>query len=506
MTALDTAPHMLLDRSPRAPESLSSTRIGWPTFLALLVIYLAGHLALRLLGNETLLFDEAEQFVLAQSFELGYNTQPPLMTWCFRGLAAVFGESVATLTVLRYFFLGAMYVFLYAGARLLLSDRRHALGVAAALLLIPSLGWEAVNDRVHTTKLCALCMATLYAALQVIQDGRTRWHLLLGVCLGLGPLCKYNYALFAAALALATLSIPAYRRRLDPRRLTMSALIAGAIVAPHLWWLSRHYQDLVALIQAKGLTGEGGGVIGRLRGLASIGENIVLIAGPVILVFVVCFPQALRRSPGPAAADSTRWLVRFLVCSLALLAAVVLVGGLAHIRLYWMLPMLIVAPLLLFLRLEQQPTTAWQWRGFAAAVLVSVGVVAAARVAKTHANDDRDVLFQELAHELKKGGFQGGPVLTLGHREAANLRLFFPEARVVCTEYPAFTLPDVAGRRPRLLLWDASHYDRLPPMWRAEYRRQVAPDTPSVPIRYVTVADGPARSRITRLGYVLFPE
>src|SRR5262245_25931139 len=149
MTALHSAPWTLID-TPQPGLGPSTVRhLGWPTFLALLTIYLAAHLALRLLGNETLLFDESEQFVLAQSFAWGYTTQPPLMTWCFRSLAALFGESVATLTVLRYCFLGAMYLFLYAAARLMLSDRRRALAVAAALLLIPSLGWEAVNDRVH---------------------------------------------------------------------------------------------------------------------------------------------------------------------------------------------------------------------------------------------------------------------------------------------------------------------------------------------------------------------
>ncbi|MCI0680690.1 MAG: glycosyltransferase family 39 protein [Gemmataceae bacterium] len=513
MTALHTAPQhtrTLLDGSPRLPESSAATHAGWPTFLALLVIYLAGHLTLRLFGNETLLFDEAEQFVLGQTFAWGYNTQPPLMTWCFRALAAVFGDSVATLTVLRYGFLGAMYGFLYASARCMLGDRRQALAAAAALLLIPAIGWEAVNDRVHTTKLCALCLATFYATLRVLHDSRTRWYVLLGVCLGLGPLCKYNYALFVAALVIATLSLRGYRRRLDLRRLLVSAAIATVIVLPHLWWLQEHYQDVVALIEAKGLAAEGGGVIGRLRGLASIAENVVYIAGPVIAVFLLCFPQALTRRPCPAAdvaaADFARWLQRFLACSLALLTAVVLAGGLAHIRLYWMLPMLTVTPLVLFLRLERQPIRRWQWPAFACAVLVSVGVVAVARVAKARGNDSQDALYRDLARRLRDDGFHGGPVLTLGHREAGNLRLFFPEARVVCSVYPAFTLPDTLGRRPRLLLWDASHFDRLPPQWRAEYRKQVAPRVPAVPVRYVAVPEGFERSRVTRLGYVVLPE
>jgi 4-amino-4-deoxy-L-arabinose transferase-like glycosyltransferase len=419
MTALSTLPNASLEDPRRSPLVPRVRGAGWPTFLALLALYLAGHFALRLFGNDTLLFDESEQFVLAQTFAWGYNTQPPLMTWCFRGLAAIFGESLATLTVLRYFFLGAVYVFLYASARLMMSERRHALAAAAALLLIPSLGWEAVNDRVHTTKLCALCVATFYATLQVLHDGRTRWYVLLGVCLGLGPLCKYNYVLFALALAIAALSIREYRRRLDVRHLGLSIAIAAVIVFPHFWWLKEHYHHVVALIQAKGLTAEGGGVIGRLRGLASIAEGILFVVGPVAVVFAVCFPRALRpsaRNPAsPETPEVLQLLHRFLAGALVLLAGVVLIGGMAHIRLYWMLPMLTVAPLVFFARLQDSSTTRWQWRGFTAAVLAVVGIVAVARVAKARNHEDQDVLFQELAQELRTHGFHGGPVLTLGH-------------------------------------------------------------------------------------------
>jgi hypothetical protein len=199
-------------------------------------------------------------------------------------------------------------------------------------------------------------------------------------------------------------------------------------------------------------------------------------------------------------------LHRFLAGALVLLAGVVLIGGMAHIRLYWMLPMLTVAPLVFFARLQDSSTTRWQWRGFTAAVLAVVGIVAVARVAKARNHEDQDVLFQELAQELRTHGFHGGPVLTLGHREAANLRLHFPDARVVCTEYPAFVLPDATGRRPHLLLWDASHFDGLPGMWRPQYRKRIAPFTPSVPIHYVTPPEASGRSRIARLGYVLFAE
>ena len=128
---------------------------SWSVFLALLAAYLGIHLVLRVTGSSTLEFDEAEQFMLVQHFAWGYNTQPPLMTWCFQGLSSVLGESLFTLSILRLGFLGMQYFFLYASARLLLRDPCCAMLVAGALLLIPAVAWDAVGDRVHTNKLCA---------------------------------------------------------------------------------------------------------------------------------------------------------------------------------------------------------------------------------------------------------------------------------------------------------------------------------------------------------------
>ena len=497
-------PLLVMDRSISRTPQRASLAASWRVFFALLGCYLAGHFILRLNGSVSLEFDEAEQFLLVQALASGYNTQPPLPTWCFWGLSQLAGESLATLTALRLGILGLSYFFLYATARLLLSDRRRALLVAASLLLIPAIGWESVVDRVHTTLLCALCLATLYVTLQVLHDGRQRWFLLLGLCLGLGMLCKYNYALFALALLLATLTMPGYRSRLMKWPLLATLIIALLVVLPHLHWLTGHWQQLLALIRAKGLVGESGPVIARLRGLGMIASNTGQVLGAMLAILMVCFPQVCRPSVWTGG-EPRRWLDRFLLASLLILTGVVLVEGMAHIRLYWMLPMLTVVPLAFFLRIENATFRPAQWAGFAAVVLASAAGVMLGRMIQAEHHQPRDTLYETLAAQLRADGFRGGVVWSEGHQHGGNLRRHLPAAQVLCVTYPLFTPPAVAGP-PRLLLWDASFRDGVSPflrIWGRERGMRVTRDSGS--IRYVESPLTTAGQR-ERVGYLLLTE
>jgi 4-amino-4-deoxy-L-arabinose transferase-like glycosyltransferase len=476
---------------------------SWSFFLTLLAAYLAVHLGVRLGAEQTLLYDESEQFVLVQTFAWGYNAQPPLMTWCFLALAQLTGETLLTLTLLRLFFLGAIYVFIYASARLVLRDPRRALAVVGALLLLPIIAYESVCDRVHTTKLTALCMATLYVTLRLLAGGRARWYAALGVCCGLGFLCKYNFALFALALAVATWSMPQYRRRLRSIHLLTTGLIGLAIVTPHLWWLAHHHEELFELLRAKGMVGQGGGAFARLRGLLMIPRNLFTILGPLLPLVAVLLPQLWRPRTSKAGEPANalhRWLTRFLLLALLLLAGIVLVTGMAHLRPYWMSPFLVIAPLLLFARLDATPLAPRQWRAFGGLVGVAVILVVGARLHKGAVHATTDEMYGELLARLRDDGFTGGLVFTKTHREAGNLRLLMPQARAMCTLYPAFILPEARDGKPTLLLWDATRSEQVPKAWRKMYR---ATARPRPPVRLVAARDGSHPPRISRLGYVI---
>src|SRR5262249_13183646 len=157
--------------------------------------------------------------------------------WSF---VRLLGLSVFTIALVRLLTLGVVCMLLYAAARQVLGCgagfqpadssgrletcptaaarqvlRRQDRAVLAALspLLIPAIAWNSVNYLTHTLLLCALCLATVCCVLRLSQArrlcyGRRGWggYALLGVCVGMGVLSKYNYAVFAAALLLAALA------------------------------------------------------------------------------------------------------------------------------------------------------------------------------------------------------------------------------------------------------------------------------------------------------------
>ena len=214
--------------------------------------------------------------------------------------------------------------------------------------------------------------------LQVLLDGRRRWYYARCACLGLGMLCKYNFALFALALLLATLASPTYRRRLATWHLGGALGLALAIMLPHLLWLAANYHELMASLRFKGMVGEGGPLLGRIYGLGSILRNIPIVLGPLAVVAFVFWPGSVRPRAEPLR-DPEIWLRRVVVFSMLLLGGVVLAGGMANIRVYWMLPILMVVPLVFFLRLEHENFKTWQWAGFGSVVLATTVGLGAVR-------------------------------------------------------------------------------------------------------------------------------
>src|SRR5262245_33965904 len=66
-----------------------------------LAAYFAGHVVLRLLLSNSLVFDESEQVLMSQAWRLGYGPQPPLYTWLQTAVFSVLGVNVFALTIVK---------------------------------------------------------------------------------------------------------------------------------------------------------------------------------------------------------------------------------------------------------------------------------------------------------------------------------------------------------------------------------------------------------------------
>jgi 4-amino-4-deoxy-L-arabinose transferase-like glycosyltransferase len=439
--------------------------------LAAVAVYLALHVAIRLLAPDSVEHDEAEQLLLAQSLALGYGPHPPLYTWLQHGAFQLLGVGVPALSTLKHLCLFAVYAATLAAARRVLADPGLAALATGALWLLPQLGWEAHRDLTHSVLATALAAATLWAFLGLVARPRIAGYLGLGVLLGLGTLSKYNFVLFAAAGAAAALSLPAFRGVLRDRRLALTLAVALALAGPHLGWLAAHPDTLAD--EAAGKLGlglrSGAGVLGGLWELASATLRLV---GPAVLIVLACVPGALRPRAEETGPPYRRLIERLLGLVLAALAAGVVLLGVTEMKARWMLPLLSLVPLALVLRVAAAAPPPGRRRLLAAivvgAALLSVTLRAAevglgpwlGRPSRLH------VPVAALVAQLRAAGFRGGSIVADDKGLAGNLRLHFPTSRVLTPLLPAVALPvrpDGPGQclvawRPRPALEPAPHF------------------------------------------------
>lgn len=437
-------------------------------FYPLLALYILAHLTLRLLFFRNLQYDEAEQFVFVQQLAWGYSGQGPLYTWLFWGLAQVLGANLVTLTLLKMALLAALYALLYAVALRVVP--RYAGLVAFSPLLVPTFAWESLRMMTHTALLCVLCLALLLVVLRLRERGATRDYVLLGLCLGLGILSKYNFALFAAALGLAALSLPAYRVRFWDRRFLLALLGAVLLAAPHLWWLLGHLREAAEVVQLHGRVVRGTTPPTAVDGLASLTHNFALAAVPLLLTALIF----LRRGQS-ATDDRLRLLGRLLVISAGLLAALS-VSAVYTYRTHWFGPLLLVLPLWLVARWGDAPLPAWRGVGYATVLALAALGAFGARVAPLcvdyHAGmyQARDYLYAEQAQALRAAGQEPCFIVTDDPLVAGYHRLYFPEVPVRCLSHA--TGPTWDGTGLVLVIWDAA--DRAQPLtWAGAPARQI---------------------------------
>lgn len=484
-------------------------------FLAVLLLYLTVHFVLRLLLPQTLELDEAEQMVLSQHLAWGYSVQPPLYTWLQWGVSQLFGPSVLSLAVLKYGLLAVTYGVLYLIVREMLPSGRMRLLAVFSLLLIPSFAWESLRDLTHSVAVTAVSVLALYSALRLGAQGRRRDYVALGVLLGLGMLSKYSFAVVAAGLLFAALSLPTYRQRLIDKRFGLTLLAALVIVLPHLIWMFVHREPLMAFIADETDRGAAGDYWGGvLAGLGSMAGNLASFLTPFWLVFLVVFAMVWRQ---PRVANlpvnpARRFVSRFLLIVLALLV-VATVCGVERFQERWFQPLMVVLPLALFGWLSRYEVPSgllrrygWVVVGFAA--LAVVGRVGQIGVLPWF--DDYTRLHlpsQALAAQLRTAGFDGGIVVADSYLTGGNLRLFYPASTVVVPQRGLVSRQAVHPAVPCLVVWDANKNEAMPARLANHLGdRADAVSAPPPPSGQVSAALLFADDRWHRLGYVILPE
>jgi 4-amino-4-deoxy-L-arabinose transferase-like glycosyltransferase len=185
--------------------------------------------------------DEAQYWWWAQTPDLGYFSKPPLIAWIIWATTSLFGDSEWAIRLGMPLLHGGAALLLFAiGRASFPKSPAIAFWSALAYLTLPGVSYSAGLASTDAPLLFFWALALL-AFLRGVQTKAWSWALLCGVALGFGVLAKYAMLFFVVSAALAAIAKPDIRKFVVGRGGLLTALAAGAIVAPNLAWNASHH-------------------------------------------------------------------------------------------------------------------------------------------------------------------------------------------------------------------------------------------------------------------------
>jgi hypothetical protein len=442
------------------------------TVAGLIAAYLLMHMALRLVMGSTLGLDDAEQALFAQHWLLNYRFRaPPLFTWMLVALSDVIGIGVLALSIIRYGLLALMLTFTYLTARRLIREKALAALSTFSFATIYLFGYFSHHDLTHTTALSALLAGSWYVFVRLCELPTMRWYLALGVCFGLGMLSKWNFLMFAIALLLTCLVFPAYRSLVLNWRVAGAGLVAIAIVLPSVLWAL--HVGPAAGDRVDNLLGRDQGPFIRnlAAGTFELAKGLLVYPQPFLTMFVIAFGREAWygfrngrpvNSATPRVPDS--FVGVFMVIAIALHWLLIPLAGATNFEERLLQPALFMLPAYLFMLLERSGLPLCSISRYLKAVAVVIAATFVTRAAIYAAGADycRGVCrafapFDAVATGLRNGGFNGqGSILASDFHIGGNLRLQFPNARVLQIGYPSTVWPRPSSMGQCLVVWTIS--------------------------------------------------
>lgn len=444
-----------------------------PRNVALLIAgYLLVHMGVRLWMGPTLGLDDAEQALFAQQWLLNYRFRaPPLFTWALVAAGDVIGTGVLAISLIRYALLAILFGSIYLTARRLIRDERLAALATYSFTAIYVFGYYSHHDLTHTTALSAFLAASWYVFVRLCETPSARWYLALGLCFGLGMLGKWNFIMFALALPLTCLLYPAYRGLVLNWRIVLAALVTAAVVLPSALW---------ALHVGPAAGDNVGSLLGRedgrflrvlLAGTLELATGVLLYPQAFLTIFLIAFGreawQGLRMSNPvrPEPVPDSKFVGSTIAVAIALHWLLVPLVRATDFDERLLQPALLILPVYLFMLVERSGMMPLRAMArYAAVIGVLVAAVLVVRVGLHAAGADYCrgacralVPFPDLATGLRSAGFKGrGTILVSDFHVGGNLRVQFPDARVMEIGYPSPVWPGPSRAGQCLAVWTGS--------------------------------------------------
>ncbi len=431
---------------------------GPPRFLLVLALYAAIHIGLRLLLSPVVAIDDSREALFSQTLQRGYLAQqPPLYNWLAWASVQFLGVSATTLVVCRYATLSVLYLFLYLSAAHLLRHGTLAVLAAFSLILVGPFTWDAHTELTHSLAASAAAAATLYALLRVGRSGSTLAYLGLGVAIAAGLLAKFSYGLFVGALLAGAIATPEYRRRVLTPRFGLTVGIAVLLCLPYAFWFVGHELSIASVYAEQIRQAPVSYRRGVTRGLFHLGRMIVVYVLPFALVFLAVFRGTWTREA--TFQGARRLLGVLLLVQVGILIAGTLTGQLTYFRVRWLMPVFVLAPLFAFTWIDPMALDRRRIARYVVVLLIVETLVVLGLLANVLRGDafgrptGLNAPYDAVADALATAGFTRGTIATGEGPLAGNLRLHFPDSRVIRLSSPDY-LPPATGEGQCLVVWE----------------------------------------------------
>jgi hypothetical protein len=435
---------------------------------AAIFAYLAIHFAVRMAMWPTLGIDDAEQALFAQEFAWSYRSSaPPLFTWLLLAFGKVIGVNIVAISLIRYALLGVTFAFAYATARRLIDDPRLSALSVYSFAAIYLFAFYSHHDLTHTTVMTAMLAVAWYVFVRLAASPRLGWYVVLGAVFGLGLLGKWNFVMFAAALPLTCLLLPRYRHLVLTWKILPLAAVCALIVLPTVLAVLSKWTTHPDTLQSV-LVGEDASYLERVgEGVARLSVSVLAYPQPFLPLAVLVFAAPLwrglrmfRQFPLNSTRLDVAFLVTCIAISLALHLALVLLVGARQFHERLLQPPLFVLPIMLFMIVERGRPSPRAVNIFAAILAALAAIGLAARIVvyllgADHCGSCRNMApFAELSNDLRDAGYRGsGTIVADGFHTGGNMRVAFPDARIVDPAFPPSIWPAPKDEGPCLLVW-----------------------------------------------------
>jgi 4-amino-4-deoxy-L-arabinose transferase-like glycosyltransferase len=343
----------------RPGEGLPSRSEGRPLRLGLAFILALTLWRVLLLPfhRADLFVDDAQYWLWSQELAWGYFSKPPLLAWILRVVTDLGSDAPFWIRLPLPLIHAATAVLLMALGRRLFDARVGALA-GMAWVSLPAVSVGSVLLSTDTPMLFFLALAML-VHLRLIERASLADALVLGAAIGLGLLSKYAMGYFVLSALLAALVLPQARLRTQDG--AAAAIVALAIVAPHLWWNATHRFVTIRHTISNADWGDASFQPLHLSGFLA---SQFAVAGPVIFG---AYLASLRRSEGRD--------VRFVYLALMSLPVLAIISAQALVvdaNANWAAAGLVGVTLAASARLTQHPR--WLTAGLAINVAVALAV------------------------------------------------------------------------------------------------------------------------------------